>query len=197
MQTRSEETRSHILSAALEHFAGKGYAAASVDDICTAAGVSKGAFYHHFPTKQSVFLALFEDWLATVDAGLESARLATVPETLIHMASMLPVIFAQAGGRLPMFLEFWLQASRDEAIWRATIAPYQRYHAYFTALIEQGKAEGSFRADVDAAAVAQGLVAMAVGMLLQGLLSPDATDWERIARLNVEMLLNSLKQSPV
>lgn len=61
MQTRSEETRARILQAALTLFARLGYEAASVEDICVEAGVSKGAFYHHFPTKQAVFLQLLHD----------------------------------------------------------------------------------------------------------------------------------------
>ncbi len=63
MQARSEETRTHILEAALRRFANHGYSAASVDEICAEAGVSKGAFYHHFPSKQALFLELLNEWL--------------------------------------------------------------------------------------------------------------------------------------
>ncbi|MEJ5224083.1 MAG: TetR/AcrR family transcriptional regulator [Anaerolineales bacterium] len=193
MQQRSEETRTRILEAALRRFANHGYSAASVDEICADAGVSKGAFYHHFRSKQHIFLELLNLWLDGIDAGLETARRETVPDTLQGMTAALPAIFASADGRLPMFLEFWLQASRDEAVWQATIAPYQRYTQYFTALIEQGKAEGSFRADVDAPSAARTLVGFAVGLLLQGLLVPSGVDWEKSAREGVEIFLKGLR----
>ncbi len=191
MQARSEETRTHILEAALRRFASLGYSAASVDDICVAAGVSKGAFYHHFPGKQALFLELLNQWLDTIDAGLEAARQQTVPETLLAFTDMLPGIFAAADGRLPMFLEFWLQASRDEAVWQATIAPYERYQQFFTKLVEQGQAEGSFRADVDAPSAAKAIVGLAVGLLLQGLLTAQV-DWQKTARVSMKILLNGL-----
>ncbi len=191
MQARSEETRTHILEAALRRFANHGYSAASVDEICAEAGVSKGAFYHHFPSKQALFLELLNEWLDTIDAGFEAARKETVPETLLAFTDMLPGIFAAADGRLPMFLEFWLQASRDEAVWQATIAPYERYQHYFTALVEQGQAEGSFRAEVDAPCAAKAIVGLAVGLLLQGLLTSE-TDWQKTARVSMEVLLNGL-----
>ncbi|GAB4493655.1 MAG: TetR/AcrR family transcriptional regulator [Anaerolineales bacterium] len=197
MQPRSEETRAHILQAALRRFASVGYSAASVDDICAAAGVSKGAFYHHFPSKQALFLELLNEWLDTIDAGLAMARKETIPETLLAFTEMLPAIFAAADGRLPMFLEFWLQASRDKAVWQATIAPYERYQQYFTLLVEQGQAEGSFRADLDAPSVAKAIVGLAVGLLLQGLLTSE-TDWQKTARVSMDALLNGLrKKSPL
>ena len=50
-QPRGEETRTRILDAALEAFARDGYDEASVAEICRLAGVTKGGFYHHFPSK--------------------------------------------------------------------------------------------------------------------------------------------------
>ena len=191
MQTRSEETRARLLDAAMRLFSSYGYNAASVDEICEAAGVSKGAFYHHFASKQAIFLALFEDWLASVDSGLEAARKPTVPETFRSMASMMPLLASQADGYLPMFLEFWLQASRDETIWQATIAPYQRYQDYFASLIEQGIAEGSFR-PLDALAAAKTIVSMAVGLLLQSLIAPGGTDWQKAAEESMEILMKGI-----
>lgn len=191
MQQRSEETRARLLQAAQKKFSENGYEAASVDEICAEAGVSKGAFYHHFPSKQAVFLALFEDWLATVDAGLEAARKPTVPETLTNMARMLPFIFAQADGRLPMYLEFWLQASRDETVWKAMAAPYRRYQEFFAGLVKQGIAEGTFR-QVDPHSAAQVIVSFAVGMLLQGLIAPSDTDWQKTAQQSMKILMKGL-----
>jgi AcrR family transcriptional regulator len=63
MATQAERratTRGAILEAAGALFAGQGFAATSVDDIAGAAGVAKGAVYHHFATKEAVFEAVFE-----------------------------------------------------------------------------------------------------------------------------------------
>jgi len=190
-QHRSEETRARILDAALRKFAIEGYDAASVDDICSEAGVSKGAFYHHFSTKQSLFLALLDGWLTTVDMGLESIRQATVPQTLNHMTDLLPGIFATTDERLPMFLEFWLQASRDETVWQATIAPYQHYQDHFAKLIEDGMAEGSIRT-VDPKITARVIVSLAVGLFLQGVLDPHGADWDKVAKESMNILMQGL-----
>jgi len=192
-QQRSEETRGNILDAAVRRFALSGYDAASVDEICADAGVSKGAFYHHFPTKQAVFLALLEGWLRTVDLGLDSLRQPTVPETFVQMTQLLPVIFAAADERLPMFLEFWAQASRDETVWAATIAPYRHYKEYFADLLRDGIAEGSLK-QVDAEAAAQVILSLAVGLFLQGVLDPQGADWPKVAEQSVQTLMNGLSK---
>jgi AcrR family transcriptional regulator len=191
-QQRSEETRGRLLDAAVRKFAEAGYDGSSVDDICMEAGVSKGAFYHHFPSKQALFLALMNGWLGLIDIGLEAVQKDTVPETLIHMTNLLPAVFAAAEDRLPMFLEFWLQASRDETIWNAIIAPYHHYQDHFARLIEKGVAEGSLK-PVDARVAAQVIVSMAVGLVLQGILDPHSADWAKVTQQSLQLLLNGLE----
>ena len=191
MQQRSEETRARILEAAIKQFSNRGFAAASVDDICTEAGVSKGAFYHHFETKQALFLALLDSWLKAIDNAIEASKEMTAPETFLQITEAFPYIFETAGEGLPMFLEFWLQASRDEQIWQASIAPYRKYHKYFTSLIEKGVQEGSF-VEVNPELASRMIVATAMGLLLQSLLDPKGAKWDKVARDSTNMLLNSI-----
>jgi AcrR family transcriptional regulator len=191
MQQRSEETHARILESSVKLFSTRGYSAASVDDICAEAGVSKGAFYHHFESKQTLFLALLDGWLQTIDNAVEASKDKTAPETFLQMTEAFPFIFESAGDNLPMFLEFWLQASRDEKIWQASIAPYRRYHKYFTSLIKKGVDEGSF-VDVGPELTARMIVAMAMGLLLQSLLDPKGAKWEKVAREITTMMMDTL-----
>ena len=190
-QKRGEETCTRILEAAVRRFAIAGYDGASVDDICSDAGVSKGAFYHHYPTKQAIFLALMQGWLATIDKGIAVSRKDTIPETLVQMTNILPGVFAAAEDRLPMFLEFWLQASRDKEIWKALIAPYHHFQEQFAKLVAEGIAEGTLK-PVDTHLAAQVIVSLAVGMVLQGVLDPHGADWEKIAHQSMKILMNGL-----
>jgi AcrR family transcriptional regulator len=191
MQQRSEETKTKIMDSAIKLFSTHGFNAASVDDICEEAGISKGAFYHHFESKQALFLALLDSWLHTIDSAIEASKDKTAPETFMQMTEAFPYIFETAGEGLPMFLEFWLQASRDKKIWEASIAPYRRYHKYFTSLIKKGVDEGSF-VEVDPELASRMIVATAMGLLLQSLLDPKGAKWEKVARDSTDLLVNSL-----
>lgn len=196
-QQRSEETRARLLEAAEACFSESGYDGAGVAKICRRAGVSKGAFYHHFSTKQALFMELLNRWLEGLDAQMALARqnAADIPAALLHIAGMVREVFDAGSGRLPIFLTFWMQAAQDADIWKATIDHYRHYQAVFAELIAIGVAEGSLRS-VDASAAAQAIVSLGAGLLLQGLLDPEGADWGRVAEESVQILLAGL-QNPV
>ncbi|WP_424217663.1 TetR/AcrR family transcriptional regulator (plasmid) [Streptomyces sp. BI20] len=59
-QERSSATTGQLLGTARKLFAQEGYAGTSLDAVCDAAGLTKGAFYHHFKNKQQLFRAVYE-----------------------------------------------------------------------------------------------------------------------------------------
>ena len=65
--------RMAILDAAMRLFRQKGFAATSVDDLCTAAGVTKGAFFHHFRSKDDLGAAAALHWSETTGAMFAAA----------------------------------------------------------------------------------------------------------------------------
>lgn len=195
MQERSIETREKIVDASLDLFSSKGFDAASVAEICAAAGVSKGAFYHHFPSKQAVFIAILDEWLAAIDLQMEQilSAAADIPQGMIQMAAIIREVFMAAGGHLAMFIEFWSQSLHDEGIWKATIDPYRRYTRLFSGYIQRGINEGSFK-QVDPDTVARLIVGMAIGLLVQGLMDPESADWGDVSARSLEMVINGLKR---
>ena len=56
------ESKTRLLNAALNVIRAKGYAATTVDDICHAAGVTKGSFFHHFKSKDDLALSAAAHW---------------------------------------------------------------------------------------------------------------------------------------
>ena len=59
---RVANARAQLLEAAFSVIRAKGYAATTVDDLCGAAGVTKGAFFHHFKTKEDLGVAAAQHW---------------------------------------------------------------------------------------------------------------------------------------
>lgn len=65
--------RARLLDAARDLILARGFAATSVDDICTAAAVTKGSFFHHFRSKEALGVAAAERWTETTTDFFEKA----------------------------------------------------------------------------------------------------------------------------
>lgn len=65
--TQKRPAKDKILDAAVSVIRIKGYAASTVDDLCAAAGVTKGAFFHHFKSKEELAVAAADYWSQSAD----------------------------------------------------------------------------------------------------------------------------------
>jgi TetR/AcrR family transcriptional repressor of nem operon len=73
MPPTKRDARSKLLDAALAVIRSKGYSATSVDELCQAAGVTKGAFFHHFPSKEALAVAAAGHFGAMADGIFAAA----------------------------------------------------------------------------------------------------------------------------
>lgn len=190
---KSEETRNRILKAAEECFARYGYDSTGVAEICNTAGVSKGALYHHFRSKQAIFVEMFETWMRGFVAEMERVRdtAASIPDALLRMAKMTGLIFQTAAGQLPLFIEFLTKASRDPETWKATIAPYKFFRKFFTDLIHRGIEEGTMQ-EADPERIAQIIVAYGAGLVMQGVFDPEGGQWVDVGVEGITLLLKGI-----
>ena len=81
----NQPTRGRLISAAIDVIRAKGYAAASVNDIAAAAGVTKGSFFHHFPTKEACAREAAVHWneQSKANAAHSSAKAVTPSERIL------------------------------------------------------------------------------------------------------------------
>lgn len=138
--------REKLMSAAIELFARKGYAATTVREIVAAAGVTKPVLYYHFGSKEGIFLAMMKDALSEFEAtassvlgeeGLAKARIlgfldrmfALILEHLDVMRVLDAIYYGPPQGA--PFFDF-------EAI-------HQRFIEILTSIVRQGMESGEFR----------------------------------------------------
>ena len=71
----AKKTREDLIGAAMRQFEQQGYADTSINDICKDVGITKGALFHHFPTKRDLFLEVWTRLQVAMDAEARAAAI--------------------------------------------------------------------------------------------------------------------------
>ncbi|ODN69281.1 TetR/AcrR family transcriptional regulator [Methylobrevis pamukkalensis] len=100
---RSKGARERLLDAALRVIRSKGYSATTVDDLCAAAGVTKGAFFHHFRTKEELGIAAAAHFSAMADGIFSTAPFMAIDDPFERLIGYVDFRRAIIGGELPAF----------------------------------------------------------------------------------------------
>jgi TetR/AcrR family transcriptional repressor of nem operon len=95
--------KDRILDAALSAIRSKGYAATSVDDLCAAAGVTKGAFFHHFRSKEDLAVAAAHYWSELTGVVFEHAPYHRHDDPLDRVLGYIDFRKSLVKGELPEF----------------------------------------------------------------------------------------------
>jgi AcrR family transcriptional regulator len=201
METRtkkevSEATLANLLDVAPRLFLEKGYHATSIDDITQAAGLTKGALYWHFKSKEDLLDRILKEF-----------------ETKFLDALVKEVKQVKEGGlariqRMFRFSSVFAYHNRELCVSFTTLAAelvgahhkmepkirriYKRYQTFLSGLIADGKRDGTFDKDFDDELAALTIMAMHDGTLLHWSMNRDRIDGEKYFRVFQKMLLHGL-----
>jgi TetR/AcrR family transcriptional repressor of nem operon len=100
---KKETARTKLLNAALSVVREKGYTATSVDELCAAAGVTKGAFFHHFQSKEDLAVAAANYWSEVTGALFASAPYRKLADPLDRVLGYVDFREALLRGTVPEF----------------------------------------------------------------------------------------------
>jgi AcrR family transcriptional regulator len=183
-ERRRAMTRQHLLDAAAIVFARAGFHAATLDEIATTAGFSKGAVYSNFKNKDDLFLALVEDRIERQFAVVEEVLETSGPdadELLPQMADLIRTpTFIWDQSMQPLYLEFVLYASRNADARAKLAASIERWRILVQRLIEQQHAARGATARYPARQLAEISLAVFEGLSIHRLLDPDSVTDETL-----------------
>ena len=175
-------TRANIIDAAMARFAADGLGA-RFDVIGADAGVTKGALYHHFGSKEGLVEAVYREAISRhAEKVVQASSAGTGRERLLGLIDSSARLFIS---RTP-FYRLLMQLHAEAATSRAHLAPIsrrvqQRQRDYMVDLVRAGQADGSIRGDVDAEALGLTVNAALAGVLTQQL-EPHAAQRRWVAK---------------
>lgn len=142
--------RERLVETALRLFSDQGFERTSVQDVVSAAGVTKGAMYHYFASKDDLLHEIYAGVLRVQQERLDQFAGMNAPiAERVHGAAA--DVVANVTENLPSMVIFFrslhqLGAEQQAEVRRAR----RRYHETFRAMVLEGQDSGAFRSDVDA-----------------------------------------------
>lgn len=187
-----------IIEAAGKTFAKNGFARSTIAAVAVEAGVGKGTIYEYFKSKEDLYFAVFDWFMAKTGAavmvsiaalkGSAAEKLKTVSVSLMDSWDEMEDVFA-------LFMEFWSASASPQTQPRFKEVFKQGYgdfRSIVAALIHEGIERGEFRTNIQVAAVAAALVGTWDALLLQAWFDEDF-DHKTAAAGFMDVLIAGLK----
>ncbi len=171
---RVEDQRRRILDAAIACFSRGGFHATGMQAVCAEAGMSPGALYRYFPSKDAIIEAIVERDRAEIPLQLEPLLEAEdVVGALIESARAFLVGHLRPES-LPLFPELLAEAARNPAVREITMRCDDVVGDIIMRVLERGMALGQVDATLDPREAVRFLMALTDGVLMRLLLEPAA-----------------------
>ncbi|MCB2179867.1 TetR/AcrR family transcriptional regulator [bacterium] len=193
----SEERRTQIVEAAMRAFAKEGFYKARMEDIAEEAGLSKGALYLYFKSKDkiisAILSALFEREFSTIsgyisdEGSAKSAleKMATlIADDLIRMRPVISIVY-----------EFWAMSFRNKAIGNVIREFLWRYVEVVVPIFEQGVANGEFK-PLDPKDTAMAFGSIIEGSIIVWSYDMDNLDFKHLMECSVNIFLDGISVQP-
>lgn len=184
-----EARREHILRAALRCFARSGYYPTTVDDIAAEAGVSKGAPYVYFESKEALFQQLYDSWDCGLATRIDAALARLQSQGSRSPRTTLEAIIVAVGAHVTeetdlcrVLIEARTQAAYVDAIAKRFRSSQADAEGKMKQLIGAGVACGEWPPETNPELHAQLILATLHGLMAQWHLSPGSFSWDEMAR---------------
>jgi TetR/AcrR family transcriptional repressor of nem operon len=141
VKKEAENAREKLLTAAIELIRRNGYVATTVDEICTEAGVTKGAFFHHFESKEALAHTCLQQWRQQFTAMVQSAPFHAVADPVDKLVGCMDFFISVFGN--PNVVKSCLAGTVVQEVSESHPALRESAHSCFTS------AEGFFQSLLD------------------------------------------------
>ncbi|NEA33875.1 TetR/AcrR family transcriptional regulator [Streptomyces sp. SID13031] len=192
--------RREIILAARKCVIEQGFHKTTMADVIREAGLSAGAVYGYFRSKDEIVAAIADDALSTIDELFEGILATEAPltpaaalrATLDHI---LQIADLPHDDLTRVAIQAWAEALHNDAIMATASSKYRMLRSHFAAVARRAQADGTVDPDADPELIAQVLFGMIPGFVLQRLLLGDVTPEGYTAGLSA--LMNRPAPKPV
>ncbi len=195
---RKAQTRACLLEAAARVYARSGFAGATLEEVASDAGFTKGAVYAHFGSKENLLLALVEEHLAgQVVEQLELFDRDRVTwERPLAGSERWMESLGEEPERFRLFVELWAYAQRDEPMRQRLAAALQQLRAMFAGFAVASATDAGLEPPPHATAqFANVMLALGLGLGMLELADPGVVS-PSLLGATISVLIRAMETSP-
>ena len=176
-----EARRQEIMDAAIACFARKGFHQTTVDDICEEAGLSPGAIYRYFSSKDDIIVATVQESVARSAHFFRAlAEEEDIFQVLEHMLEEHFLRLEQPGRDIyyKVRVQLWAEAAQNPKVKERLQVIRQEAVTQYAAAIKKGQKSGYINPNLDAQAVSVAIMASLDGFIMHWLADPEMNIWQ-------------------
>ena len=197
-KAKAAETKKKIIECAYRLFTTYGFEQVSVDSIVEAAGVSKGTFYVHFDSKDSLIALLTADYVRNLDMDYK-AYLDSLPkdkkvtDIILSITEKIFDTIVNVVGHDIMRIIYGVQLTKTVNM--DPVMGYNRnLYNIFAQIINQGIEQGEFRTDISPETVVRHLILAMRGLTYEWLIRYPDFNLKEQALIHIDMLLSGIRK---
>lgn len=183
------ETRIKILEIALELFKEKGMSAVKVTEICQTAGVSVGAFYHHFPSKESIIERGYQSIDAYIEENMKNRSFDYYSEKILCLFREANLVMEELGWKFIADVYKYTLTTGNKYTLSTDRFPYR----FIQESLETGAKVGEFRRDIDSSRAAEFLMKLVRGITFDWCICEGSYSLAEEAGQTVKIMLEEYK----
>jgi len=157
-----EEAKNRILEAAFQEFSEKGFHQTTMEDVAKRVGVSKGALYLYFNSKEELFKGIYEKAPQALGDIMRSSFKGN--DFVESSSQIFDRMMQQYASNPSLSFEIFAEATRNPDLKKVLRANYDRYINVMVSFLKEQKAEVRSTKDLDLRALAQALISLWNGM---------------------------------
>jgi AcrR family transcriptional regulator len=185
---KRETVRRRLLDAALEVFAERGFAGASLDQVAAVAGLTKGAIYSNFASKDDLFFAMMRDQalnrLETIRTFLAVTAVDSNRRQALHdIGRLLTEAFTEQREWELVLLDFWRRAVRDDEVRLQFVAHRRALRAAIADRVEQVLGRAPVVGGLTVDDVVTVVLALSNGLAIEQYVDPDLVSDDLFGRV--------------
>lgn len=197
----AQQTRGRILDSAEQVFLDHGVGAATLQQIADAAGVTRGAVYHHFQDKREILDEMLARVILPLQVNMDNTLGAPdAPEPLQRLIDHLDLVFRylvhtpRARRVFDILTTRFEFGAANEPMRQRKLASRDEFRTHLQAALAAAQRRGELAPEPPAADLALGLFALVDGFIRTWILQPELFDLERVGSAAVRQYLAGLRR---